>query len=131
MDYIKASEVHLGIPVEDYEGSIDWYIKVLGCKLNWKMGIAQLELPSGQKIGIFKPEADENSIWFVGDYKSHPHFSIQFFTTDIRRLREELIASGVQVREIERGGGGDDMMMFFDPNGNRFWAIEDLNPNRH
>jgi hypothetical protein len=103
----------------------------LGCKLNWKTGIAQLELPSGQKIGIFKPEDDEKSIWFVGDYKSNPHFVIQFMTTNIRRLREDLIASGVQVGEIERGGGGDDMMMFFDPNGNRFWAIEDLNPNRH
>ena len=130
MEYVKASEVHSGIPVDDFEGSIDWYVKVLGCELVWKMGIAQLNLPSGQKIGIFKPEEDESSIWYVGDYKSHPHFSIQFFTTDIRRLRDELIASGVQVREIERGGGGDDMMMFFDPNGNRFWAIEDLNPNR-
>jgi catechol 2,3-dioxygenase-like lactoylglutathione lyase family enzyme len=131
MEYIKASEVHLGIPVEDFEGSVDWYVKVLGCELVFKMGIAQLKLTSGQKIGIFKPDEDESSIWYAGDYKSHPHFSIQFFTTDIRRLRDELIASGVQVREIERGGGGDDMMMFFDPNGNRFWAIEDLNPNRH
>jgi hypothetical protein len=26
-----------------------------------------------------------------------------------------------------RGGGGDDMMMFFDPNGNRFLAIENGN----
>jgi catechol 2,3-dioxygenase-like lactoylglutathione lyase family enzyme len=33
MDYIKASEVHLGIPVEDFEGSIDWYVKILGCEL--------------------------------------------------------------------------------------------------
>lgn len=131
MEYVRASEVTIGIPVEDYEGSIDWYINVLGCKLNWKMGIAQLELPSGQKIGIFKPDDnDKNSIWFVGDYKSHPHFSIQFMTNNIRRLRDDLIASGVEVREIERGGGGDDMMMFFDPNGNRYWAVEDLNPNR-
>ncbi len=30
MEYVRASEVHLGIPVEDYEGSIDWYIKSFG-----------------------------------------------------------------------------------------------------
>jgi catechol 2,3-dioxygenase-like lactoylglutathione lyase family enzyme len=124
MEYIKASEVHLGIPVEDFEGSVDWYVKVLGCELVFKMGIAQLKLPSGQKIGIFKPEVDESSIWYAGDYKSHPHFSIQFITTDIRRLRDELIASGVQVREIVPGGAGGLDMMFFDPSGNHFWAIE-------
>jgi len=46
-------------------------------------------------------------------------------TTDIRRLQDELSASGVRVGEIIRGGGGGFDMMFFDPNGNRFWAIED------
>jgi hypothetical protein len=72
MEYVKASEIHIDIPVDDYEGSIEWYIKVLGCELVFKMGIAQLKLPSGQKIGIFKPDEDESSIWYVGDYKSHP-----------------------------------------------------------
>ncbi|WP_199615122.1 VOC family protein [Paenibacillus alkalitolerans] len=59
MEYIKAREVVLGIPVEDYEGSIQWYVNVLGCELIFKMGIAQLRLPSGQKVLLYKPENDD------------------------------------------------------------------------
>ncbi|WP_282936329.1 hypothetical protein [Paenibacillus sp. RC67] len=40
-------------------------------------------------------------------------------------MRSELIGSGVTVGEITIGGGGDKVLMFFDPNGNRFWAIEE------
>jgi catechol 2,3-dioxygenase-like lactoylglutathione lyase family enzyme len=131
-----VKEIVLGIPVTksgnfiEYEKAIEWYVNVLGFELVWKMGIASLKLANGQEILLFGEEDDENSIWYTGNIKQNPHFSIQFDTDDIRKLRDELIASGVQVREIERGGGGDDMMMFCDPNGNRFWAIEDLNPNR-
>ncbi|MBB3071973.1 hypothetical protein FHS14_004988 [Paenibacillus baekrokdamisoli] len=39
----------------------------------------------------------------------------------------DLINSGVKVGEIVPGGGGGKDMMFFDPYGNRFWAIEDPN----
>jgi catechol 2,3-dioxygenase-like lactoylglutathione lyase family enzyme len=131
-----VKEIILGIPVtqsgnfNEYEKAIEWYVNVLGFELVWKMGIASLKLANGQEILLFGEEDDENSIWYTGNLKLNPHFSVQFATDNIRKLRDELIASGVQVREIERGGGGDDMMMFFDPNGNRFWAIEELNPNR-
>jgi RimJ/RimL family protein N-acetyltransferase len=120
----------LGIPVpeQDYDRAIDWYVDVLGCELVWKSGIAQVRLPSGQKLLIFSPDEDSESIWFAGDYKNHPHYSVQFVTADIRKLRERLIDSGVQPGEVLKGGGGGRDMMFHDPFGNRYWAIEDPKP---
>jgi catechol 2,3-dioxygenase-like lactoylglutathione lyase family enzyme len=126
-----VKEIVLGIPVTksgnfiEYKKAIEWYVNVLGFELVWEMGIASLKLANGQEILLFGEEEDENSIWYTGNLKQNPHFSIQFATDDIRKLRDDLIASGVQVREIERGGSGDNMMMFCDPNGNRFWAIEE------
>ncbi|MFK7697530.1 VOC family protein [Paenibacillus sp. HJGM_3] len=125
MDFIPAREAVIGIPVEDYDSAIDWYVKVLGCELVFKMGIAQVKLPSGQKLLLYEPDPEESSIWYAGDYKAHPHFCIQFVTSDIRRLREELIANGARVGDLARGGGGGWDMMFYDPSGNRLWAIED------
>jgi catechol 2,3-dioxygenase-like lactoylglutathione lyase family enzyme len=126
-----VKELVLGIPVTksgnfiEYEKAIEWYVSVLGFELVWKMGIASLKLASGQEILLFGEEEDENSIWYTGNIKQNPHYSIQFVTDNIEELRSDLINSGVSVGEIIPGGGGDRVMMFFDPNGNRFWAIED------
>lgn len=128
----------VGIPVaksgnsEDYEKAIEWYVNVLGFKLVWKMGIACLKLENGQEIGLFgEEEDDENSLWYTGDIKRNPHYSIQFFTDNIEELRSNLIKSGVAVGEIiPDAGGGEPIMMFCDPYGNRFWAVEDKHIDR-
>lgn len=126
-----VKELVLGIPVTksgnfiEYEKAIEWYVSVLGFELVWKMGIASLKLASGQEILLFGEEEDENSIWYTGNIKQNPHYSIQFVTENIEELRSDLISSGVSVGEIILGGAGDRMMMFCDPYGNRFWAIED------
>ncbi|NOU90217.1 hypothetical protein GC102_31395 [Paenibacillus sp. LMG 31460] len=127
-----VKEIVVGIPVtksgdfEEYEKAIEWYVNVLGFKLIWKMGIASLKLENGQEILLFgEEETDENSIWYTGNIKLNPHYSIQFTIEDIEQLRSNLIRSGVTVGEITLGGGGDKVMMFFDPYGNRFWAIEE------
>lgn len=128
----------LGIPVcksgnsEEYEKAIEWYVNVLGFELVWKMGIASLKLENGQEIGLFgEEEDDENSLWYTGDIKRNPHYSIQFYTDNIEELRSELIKSGVAVGEIiPDAGGGEPIMMFCDPYGNRFWAVEDKQIDR-
>lgn len=128
-----VKELVLGIPVTksgnftEYEKAIEWYVNVLGFELIWKMGIASLKLANGQEILLFGEEEDENSIWYTGNIKLNPHYSIQFATENIDELRSDLINSGVSVGEIEiiPGGPGDRVMMFCDPNGNRFWAIEE------
>ncbi|NIK76682.1 catechol 2,3-dioxygenase-like lactoylglutathione lyase family enzyme [Paenibacillus castaneae] len=128
-----VKEMVVGIPVTksgnfvEYERAIDWYVSVLGFELVWKMGIASLKLASGQEILLFGEEDDENSMWYTGNIKLNPHYSIQFTTGNIEKLRSDLISSGVFVGEIEviPGGPGDRVMMFCDPNGNRFWAIEE------
>lgn len=127
-----VKEIVLGIPVTksgdfiEYEKAIEWYVNVLGFELIWKMGIASLKLASGQEILLFGVDDDENSLWYTGDIKPNPHYSIQFTTDNIEELLTELIKSGVEVGEIiPDGGGGDRIMMFHDPYGNRFWAIED------
>lgn len=133
MERIGIQSLVLGIPVpeQDYDRAIDWYVDVLGCELVWKSGIAQVRLPSGQKLLIFTPDDDSESIWFAGDYKAHPHYSVQFVTADIRKLRDRLIESGVRTGEALRGGGGGWDMMFHDPFGNRYWAIEDPKPGAY
>ncbi len=125
MERIGVNEIAVGIPVENYDEAINWYIDVLGCELVFKMGIAQLKLPSGQKILLYEPDEEESSIWYAGDYKTHPHFCIQFVTFDIFKLRDRLIESGARVGEVMRGGGSGWDMMFYDLSGNRFWAITD------
>jgi catechol 2,3-dioxygenase-like lactoylglutathione lyase family enzyme len=120
----------LGIPVgrsgnmAEYEKAIDWYVNVLGFNLIWKKGIASLKLANGQEILLFDEDEDEHSIWFTGNIKQNPHYSIQFRTENIEQLRSDLIHSGVTVGEIVPGGAGGKDMMFFDPYGNRFCAIE-------
>ncbi len=117
-----------GIPVtksgnvEEYDKAIDWYVHVLGFNLIWKMGIASLKLDNGQEILLFGEETDENSLWYASGSKLH---SIQFTTDDIKELRTKLVQSGVEVGEITMGGGGDQIMNFYDPHGNRFWAIQE------
>ncbi|WP_405451353.1 VOC family protein [Paenibacillus sp. HJGM_3] len=127
----------VGIPVtksgnaEEYEKAIEWYVNVLGFEVVWKMGIACLKLENGQEIGLFGEEDDENSLWYTGDIKSNPHYSIQFITDNIEELRSDLIKSGVAVGEIILDtGGGEPIMMFYDPYGNRFWAVEDKKIDR-
>ncbi|MBS4201759.1 VOC family protein [Bacillus sp. FJAT-49732] len=128
-----VKEIVLGIPVtksgnfEEYEKSIEWYVNVLGFNLIWKMGIASLKLANGQEILLFGEEEDESSIWYTGNIKLNPHYSIQFTTENIEQLQSDLIHSGVPVGEITFGGGGDKVLMFNDPYGNRFWAIEEQN----
>ncbi|MFC0394054.1 VOC family protein [Paenibacillus mendelii] len=126
-----VKELVLGIPVTksgnfiEYEKAIEWYVSVLGFELIWKMGIASLKLANGQEILLFGEEEDENSLWYTGDVKQNPHYSIQFTTGNIEELRSNLISSGVSVGEIIPDlGGGDRGMRFCDPYGNRFWAIE-------
>jgi catechol 2,3-dioxygenase-like lactoylglutathione lyase family enzyme len=129
---IGVKEIVLGIPVTksgnfiEYEKAIEWYVSVLGFELVWKMGIASLKLDSGQEILLFgEEEDDENSIWYTGNIKQNPHYSIQLVTENIDELRSDLISSGVFVGELfPPGGGGCKSMMFCDPYGNRFWAIE-------
>jgi catechol 2,3-dioxygenase-like lactoylglutathione lyase family enzyme len=129
---IGVAEIVLGIPVTksgnfiDYEKAIEWYVNVLGFELIWKMGIASLKLASGQEILLFgEEEDDENSMWYTGNVKQNPHYSIQLVTENIEELRSDLIKSGVFVGELfPPGGGGCKSMMFCDPYGNRFWAIE-------
>ncbi|REE68741.1 ribosomal protein S18 acetylase RimI-like enzyme [Paenibacillus taihuensis] len=126
-----VKDIVLGIPVtksgdfEKYEKAIDWYEKVLGFNLIWKMGIASLKLANGQEILLFGEEEDENSIRFTGDIKRNPHYSIQFATDNIEQLQADLIRSGVTVGDIQDIGGPDRVMMFNDPYGNRFWACQE------
>lgn len=126
-----VKEIVLGIPVtksgnfEEYEKAIDWYVKVLGFDLIWKMGIASLKLANGQEILLFGEENDENSMWYTGNVKQNPHYSIHFTTDNIEQLQSDLIRSGVTVGDIHNNGGPDSVMMFFDPYGNRFWACQE------
>ncbi|WP_336776495.1 VOC family protein [Paenibacillus sp. MMO-58] len=126
-----VKDIVLGIPVtksgsfEEYERAIDWYVKVLGFELIWKMGIASLKLANGQEILLFGEEEDENSIWYTGNVKLNPHYSIQFTTDNIEQLQSDLIRSGVTVGDIHDIGGPDKVMMFYDPYGNRFWACQE------
>lgn len=130
---VGVKKLVVGIPVtksgnyDEYEKAIEWYVNVLGFKLIWKMGIASLKLENGQEILLFGEEEDENSIWYTGNVKHNPHYSMQFTTDNIEELQADLIRSGVSVGEIEiiLSGPGDKVMMFCDPYGNRFWAIEE------
>ncbi|WP_091222356.1 VOC family protein [Paenibacillus sp. BC26] len=121
----------LGIPVtksgnfDDYEKAIEWYVNVLGFELLWKSGIASLKLATGSEILLYGEEDEESSMWYSGNIKQNPHYSIQLETNNIEGLRADLIKSGVSAGEITIGGVGDKVMMFFDPYGNRFWAIEE------
>lgn len=136
---IGVKKLVVGIPVgnskfpdhEAYEKAIQWYANVLGFKIEWVMGIASLKLENGQEILLFGEEDDENSLWYTGDIKRNPHYSIQFSTDNIEELRSDLIQSGVVVGEIiPDAGGGEPVMMFHDPYGNRFWAVEEKNIDR-
>ncbi|RKN60382.1 VOC family protein [Paenibacillus ginsengarvi] len=121
---IGVTKLVVGIPVvksgsgniEEYGKVIQWYANVLGFKIEWVMGIASLKLENGQQILLFGEEDDENSLWYTGDIKRNPHYSIQFSTDNIEELRSDLIKSGVAVGEIiTNGGGGEPIMMFCDP----------------
>ncbi|WP_308634054.1 VOC family protein [Paenibacillus silvisoli] len=126
-----VKEIVLGIPVtksgnfDEYEKAIEWYVNVLGFELIWKMGIASLKLANGQEILLFGEEEDENGIWYTGNVKLHPHYSIQFTTDNIEQLQSDMIRSGVKTGDILQIGGPGRVMMFFDPYGNRFWASEE------
>ncbi|MBP1994856.1 VOC family protein [Paenibacillus eucommiae] len=136
---IGVKNLVVGIPVGksgsgnpgEYEKAIQWYADVLGFKIEWIMGIASLKLANGQEILLFGEEDDENSLWYTGDIKRNPHYSMQFSTDNIEELRADLIKSGVVVGEIiPDAGGGEPIMMFCDPYGNRFWAVEDKDIDR-
>jgi catechol 2,3-dioxygenase-like lactoylglutathione lyase family enzyme len=117
----------IAIPVTDVKKSVEWYVEYLDCEIVWWLGPVLLRLPNKQEVLIVGDwDTDRDSIWYAGegDFRKNPYYSLQFVVGDkIEQFHERLLESGVVVNDIFEGGAGK-VFMFFDPSGNRFWAVE-------
>jgi len=124
---ILVSRLDIAIPVSDVKKSVEWYVKYLDCEIVWWLGPVLLKLPNQQEILIVADQdPDRESIWYAGEgnFRKNPYYSLQFVVGDrIEQFRNRLLDSGVVVNEIFDAGAGR-CFNFFDPSGNRFWAVE-------
>jgi catechol 2,3-dioxygenase-like lactoylglutathione lyase family enzyme len=122
-----VKRLELAIPVSNLEESVDWYVKYLDCQVVWWAGPVCLKLPSGQELLLVGDwDTDEESIWYAGreNFRSNPYYSIQLVVGDgLIEFHNKLKESGVSVNNIIDGGVGK-IFSFYDPSGNRFWAVE-------
>jgi catechol 2,3-dioxygenase-like lactoylglutathione lyase family enzyme len=120
---VVVKDITLEIPVKDIQQSADWYSKHLGFEVILPLkGIAELKLPSGMRICLFRPSYDDiNSYWYVQEkenYRVHANLRV----SDIHQLHRELIEFDVRVGEIEGGEGCGWTFEFWDVNDNKLVA---------
>ncbi|WP_018759180.1 VOC family protein [Paenibacillus terrigena] len=122
-----VSRLDIAIPVSDQKQAVDWYVKYLDCEVVWWLGPVLLRLPNKQEILIVQDhDPDKDSIWYAGEpgFRKNPYYSLQVVVGDkMEEFRNKLLESGVVVHEIYENDAGKTFM-FFDPSGNRFFAVE-------
>lgn len=108
---------HLQLPVSDIGRAVEWYSGCLGFTLDWRHGerLAMLSLPSGPALLLMKSPSTSRAAFISMDGDELPAF--HFRTSDMNRLRENLLASGSTVQDIS-DEGGFWFMAFNDPFGN-------------
>jgi hypothetical protein len=113
----------LEIPVRDIQQSVEWYARHLGFELvPPAKGIAELKLPSGFRICLFRPDpADETSYWYVKD-PDHYRVRACIRVSDIRQLQRDLTEAGIEASDVEGGPGCGWTCQFYDLNGNKLIA---------
>ncbi|MBD3921116.1 VOC family protein [Paenibacillus sp. PR3] len=116
------------IPVSDQKQAVDFYVKYLDCEIVWWLGPVLLRLPNKQEILIVSDhDPDKDSIWYAGEpgFRTNPYYSLQVVVGDkLEEFRNRLLESGVVVDEIHQNEGAGKSLRFFDPSGNRLFAVE-------
>lgn len=112
---------HLQLPVTDIGRAVEWYTGYLGFKLDWRhKELAMISLPHGPALLLMK-SPNISRVAFIstdGDEMA----ALNFSTSDINRLRGNLLASGTTVTDIS-DEGGFWFMGFSDPFGNRLGVL--------
>ncbi|KRF13723.1 hypothetical protein ASG93_14160 [Paenibacillus sp. Soil787] len=107
------------IPVSNLEGSINWYVKVLGLEVQYRgSNDAMLTFNEIGVPGIFLCQTkDIQRLQFVNTSNDITHSVIDFYTANLEEFRNYLIEQHVEVGKLnmnlDHGGFG-----FKDPDGN-------------
>jgi predicted enzyme related to lactoylglutathione lyase len=109
----QGEDLFAGIPVSNYEVSLDWYQRLFGCE------------PS------FYPN-DVEAVWQVAEHllmyiivlPEHAGHSIQnVMVTDLDSLVSQIAARGIQYSKEERPERNTRKVMYYDPDGNEIGLI--------
>ena len=131
---------HLAFPVRDVEEARRFYVDVLGCAEGrsderW----VDLDLFGHQIVAHVKPAAEAVNPVHHNAVDGHdvpvPHFGVVLAMEDWRRLRDRLVAEGVEfvIEPYVRfeGEAGEQATMFFlDPSGNALEFKAFADPSR-
>lgn len=114
---------HVGIPVKDLEGSIDFYKSILECEFKERFefdGLTLVFLEGGGTIIelISKPEYTENRP------NPSPIDHIAFNVDDIDVMHKRVVDAGYEVLVAPKPLGGSRIMFFLGPNNEKIEFCE-------
>jgi catechol 2,3-dioxygenase-like lactoylglutathione lyase family enzyme len=104
----RGTELFAGIPVSNFQTSLEWYERLLGCP------------------PLFFPN-DVEAVWAIAEHRwiyiivepERAGGSIQtIICTDLERLIEEIAARGLNFSKEETPAEGVRKVMYYDPDGN-------------
>jgi lactoylglutathione lyase len=114
----------IGVPVKDQERAIAFYTDTLGFekRLDAQMG------PTTRWVEVAPPGADTSIALTAAEpgAKVGVDTGIRFTVPDAAGERASMEGSGVAVGELLRTGGVPPMFSFDDPDGNRFYIVEEM-----
>ncbi len=110
------------VPVSNTDASIDFYVNKVGFALDHdhavKPGLRFVQLtPPGSACSIVIGEG-------TTEMKPGTQKNLQMVVKDVRALREELIAQGVEASEVQEMPWGH-FVFFADPDGNT-WSLQQI-----
>ena len=112
------------LPVADVERAKAFYMDKVGFNLDHDVRNGEL------RVVQLTPPGSACSIVIGKGIVNTPPGSVKLLhlvVPDIRAAREELVARGVEVTEVQDFGGGITMAFFDDPDGNS-WAVQHIAP---
>lgn len=110
----------VAVNVADHESALAFFTKVLGFSVQMDG-----ETPTGRWLVVAPPDAN-TAVALIANRAGAGHDTgIRFGTTDAAAAHKDLAAQGVTVGDLLHWDGTPPMFSFDDPDGNRFYVVED------
>ncbi|HSK56129.1 MAG TPA: VOC family protein [Jiangellales bacterium] len=112
----------VGVPVADQDRALGFFADTLGFEVRLDAPISETE----RWIEVV-PAQSATSIALIatGDGGNGVDTGVRFSVPDAQSAHDSMTARGVQVDELLRWEGMPPMYTFADPDGNRFYVVED------
>ena len=112
----------VGVPVADQDRALAFFTDTLGFEV-------RLDAPISETVRWIEvvPPQSATSIALVAarDETNGVDTGVRFSVPDAQEAHESMTTRGIQVDEVLRWDGMPPMYTFVDPDGNRFYVVED------